>query len=327
MGTQLRNVVHRDGQLWLEAPDGGRLRVGSGGVLVGRDRRCDLLLDDPSASRQHALFLGNQRGARVMALGRADVLVNGEQVRTHVLRAGDVVGLPGLALRVVSGGGEGARARWTVSTGGLRVPVADAGLRIGLGSDVAVSGWEGAVSLVPEGDRLRVTCARPFVRNGVHCQSASVLCLAGDVLVPVGGGTPLSLDEIAVDAPVTSPSSDGWPTSIDLQLLARGGRIAVAFDNTVMVAYLPERRFALVVGLLRPPDPYTAGDDIPDDVLLRVVWPRSPGKSRVDMNVLLRRLRSDFDGAGVPTRLVVRGAGGGSTRFVLDPECVVTFVS
>ena len=68
--------------------------------------------------------------------------------------------------------------------------------------------------------------------------------------------------------------------------------------NDERVLWVPERRFALLVSLLAPPDPLQAGDDVPDEIVLPQVWPRQPHKSRVDLNVLVARLRKDLEAGG-----------------------------
>jgi hypothetical protein len=81
--------------------DGRRLVVGPGGVTLGRSRQCDIVLNDPNVSRQHAeirprggswvlIDLGSTNGSRI----------NGRNVEgPEVVRSGDDVELGSTTLR------------------------------------------------------------------------------------------------------------------------------------------------------------------------------------------------------------------------------------
>ncbi|MEZ4235657.1 MAG: winged helix-turn-helix domain-containing protein [Myxococcota bacterium] len=107
-----------------------------------------------------------------------------------------------------------------------------------------------------------------------------------------------------------------------LEFLPRGGRLSVAVGGQEHALWLPERRFALVVSLLDPPR-HAGGEVVPDEIVLARVWPRQPHKSRVDLNVLVARLRRDLEEASLSTQCVVRAPGGGGTRFPLAPGAEV----
>ena len=81
--------------------DGRRMVVGPGGATLGRSRQCDVVLDDPNVSRQHAELrprggswvltdLGSTNGSRL----------NGHQVeRSEVVRPGDEIEVGATVLR------------------------------------------------------------------------------------------------------------------------------------------------------------------------------------------------------------------------------------
>jgi Protein of unknown function (DUF3662)/FHA domain len=81
--------------------DGKRLLVGPSGVTLGRSRQCDVVLDDPNVSRQHAEIrprggswvltdLGSTNGSRL----------NGQAVEgSEVVRSGDEIELGATTLR------------------------------------------------------------------------------------------------------------------------------------------------------------------------------------------------------------------------------------
>src|SRR5262245_30487897 len=86
---------------FLVLPDGPARRVGPSGLLIGRQRDCDIVAADPSVSRRHALVRLTADGAEVVPLGRAPVDVNGAPTTSpRPLADGDHLSLPGLALVV-----------------------------------------------------------------------------------------------------------------------------------------------------------------------------------------------------------------------------------
>lgn len=138
------------------------------------------------------------------------------------------------------------------------------------------------------------------------------------------GRTQISVVVGGVTYTGTTVGRDGEPahdsaklTSVRLQVLPRGGRLFVAFGGDPTVAYLAGRRCDLAGCLLQPPDPYKAGDAIPDDILVRSVWPNGT-TARSALGVLLHRLRRDLVHAGLDgATLVVRAEGGGATGFAV----------
>jgi pSer/pThr/pTyr-binding forkhead associated (FHA) protein len=76
---------------------GKRLVLSGNRVLVGRSRECDLMLDDPNVSRQHAEVRREGDGWVIADLGSTNgVKVNGSRVREAALQPGDEITL-GLA--------------------------------------------------------------------------------------------------------------------------------------------------------------------------------------------------------------------------------------
>jgi hypothetical protein len=76
---------------------GKRLVLSGNRVLIGRSRECDLMLDDPNVSRQHAELRREEGGWVVADLGSTNgVKVNGKRVREAPLQPGDEITL-GLA--------------------------------------------------------------------------------------------------------------------------------------------------------------------------------------------------------------------------------------
>jgi hypothetical protein len=75
----------------------------AGPLLIGRSRRCDFVVADPSVSRRHALLLRGRDGWTLYDLGSTNgTRVNGWRVERAVLRTGDEVELGGTAFRFAS---------------------------------------------------------------------------------------------------------------------------------------------------------------------------------------------------------------------------------
>jgi len=70
------------------------LPLAKGVLTIGRDPRSDLVLLDPSASRQHAQVILSAYGYLLRDMGSANgTLVNGVPIREHILQPGDRIQL------------------------------------------------------------------------------------------------------------------------------------------------------------------------------------------------------------------------------------------
>jgi pSer/pThr/pTyr-binding forkhead associated (FHA) protein len=69
-------------------------------VLIGRSRRCDFVVRDPSVSRRHALLIRGQDGWTLYDLGSTNgTRINGWRVERATLRPGDELELGGSRFR------------------------------------------------------------------------------------------------------------------------------------------------------------------------------------------------------------------------------------
>jgi hypothetical protein len=85
-----------------DAGDQVVLGLGEASVRVGRSPAADLVIDDASVSRRHAVVI--RRDDRTVILddrSRNGVVVNGARVQDAVLRDGDEIALGNVALRYV----------------------------------------------------------------------------------------------------------------------------------------------------------------------------------------------------------------------------------
>ena len=320
----------------VNVPNGPSRRVGANGLLIGRKQDCDLVSDDPSVSRRHALVRLTSDGAEVVPLGRGPVELNGKKVdKPTALADGDKLGVPGLSLEVsidVQRPDKATTASWRLererggSFGLVHSPFVIGG---GDGDDLIVKRWpEHALRFhAAQGELYLEPTVAKVTRNGAELEVGA--------MEPV-----LVADQIAFrketfivrqaprDATTAVASLHDLPAQVTVEMLPRGGRVVLATAEGERAVFLADKRLDLVIALLRPPSGYTAGDFIPDDVVRPIVWPRNPGVSRPEINVLIGRCRRDFVEAGLAgARLIERSPGGGGTRFALAPGAVVTVES
>lgn len=109
-----------------------------------------------------------------------------------------------------------------------------------------------------------------------------------------------------------------------LEFLPHGGLFKARCEKRRFDAYLPGKRFDLVVALAQPPGGYRPGDLVSDQVLWTCIWGLGGG-SRTDMNLLVHRVRKDLDKAGLEgVSIVQRAPGGGATRLAIGEVPCVT---
>jgi len=76
----------------LVLPDGARVAIADGPVVLGRLPECDVVVNDPNVSRRHAEFRHTVDGVVVTDLGSTNgTRVNGVPVREQQLASGDEI--------------------------------------------------------------------------------------------------------------------------------------------------------------------------------------------------------------------------------------------
>jgi hypothetical protein len=92
------------GQPKLVLSDGRAFQVVKSTLTIGRLAECDLVLDDPGASRQHARIRRTESGFVITDLGSTNgTLVNGRQIQEQDLEDGDTVTIGETDLQFRSG--------------------------------------------------------------------------------------------------------------------------------------------------------------------------------------------------------------------------------
>lgn len=317
----------------LVVADGPSRRVGAGGVLIGRQRDCDIVATDPSVSRRHALVRLTTTGAEVVPLGRAPIEVNGKLFeRAKALEDGDRLVIPGLTLVV-----EIAAQRPDASAAASFRLERPRGGSFGISHSPFVVGGDDTDDLIVKrwpahalyfhvagGELFIEVTAGKATRNGTE--------IANDTLEPLVIGDELVYrkETFVVGQPPTREATTAvggmhpLPKRVTVEMLPRGGRVVFGMPDGDYAVFLADRRLDLMIALLRPPHGHKPGDFIPDDVVRQIVWPRNPGVSRPEINMLISRCRRDLVQAGLSgPRLVERAPGGGGTRVALAPDAEV----
>jgi hypothetical protein len=76
----------------LTGKEAEELSLGTGHVLIGRSKLCDIQVARPAVSRQHALIIYSQDGTKLIDLGSSNgTYVDGEQIKEHSLLPGQTI--------------------------------------------------------------------------------------------------------------------------------------------------------------------------------------------------------------------------------------------
>lgn len=317
----------------LVVVNGPSRRVGAKGVLIGRQRDCDIVSLDPRISRRHALVRLTLEGAEIVPLGRGAIEINGKpRERAHALADGDVLDLPGLQLSVelhaqrVDSDASATFRLERVRGGSFGIVHSPFLLGGGASDDLIIKRWpETALRFhIAQRELFVEVMHGKATRNGAEIETGTLEPLAiGDTLVyrkeafvvrHAGGH----------DATTAAGGLEDLPTRVVIEMLPRGGRVVFSVGDGVRGVYFADRGLDLMIALLRPPEPYRAGEVIPDEVVRTIVWPRNPEVTRPEINTLISRCRRALIEAGLAgPRLLLRVSGGGGTQVALSPGAEV----
>jgi pSer/pThr/pTyr-binding forkhead associated (FHA) protein len=316
----------------VNVPDGPSRRVGAGGLLIGRKQDCDLVSDDPSVSRRHALVRLTSDGAEIVPLGRGPVELNGKKCeRPTALEDGDRLSVPGLVLEVridAQRPDKSASSSWRLERergGSFGIVHSPFTLGGDDSDDLIVKRWPPAALRfhLAQGELYLEATTAKATRNGIELEPGAMEQLFVADQVAFRRET-FKVSQAIRDATTAVASLGDLPTRVVIELLPRGGRVVFSTAEGDRPVFLADRRLDLMVALLRPPDGFVPGDFIPDDVVRMIVWPRNPGVTRPEINVLISRCRRDLIEAGLAgARLLERAPGGGGTRLAVAPGAVV----
>ena len=85
---------------WLTMENGDRLPITHWESVIGRGRRCDVVMRFPHISRNHAVLIRYDDGSWTIsdADSKTGITVNGEAVNVAELQDGDVIGIGGICM-------------------------------------------------------------------------------------------------------------------------------------------------------------------------------------------------------------------------------------
>jgi len=284
------------------------------------------LLADRRASALHAFVRLSRSGAEVVTLGRTPITVGGERVeRIAALEHGDRLELAGasLTVRVVD---HDPPVWWFVGTPrGSAIAVAHSGFTIGSASHANL--WldhaEATVlTLHHAGQELWADPAVAIEVDGRAIHASELVKVRGGSQIQVGDFTLRILCERGDlnDEGTQVLAGLGGAAQATLQSLPIGGRLTIDLHHRRAAVLLPELRSRFFAALLSPPHPYVAGEFIPDELLLPLIWPHGPSRDHMDLRALVRRVRKTLLKAGIgPTRILETLQVDGVTRFRLAP--------
>jgi hypothetical protein len=195
--------------------------------------------------------------------------------------------------------------------------------------DLIVKGWPAAALHLhlAQGELFVVVNSGRATRNDAELATGALEPLVeGDVLGY--RKETFSIRHATSHVATTAVGLHGMPKRVVIEMLPKGGRVVFSMADGDHAVYLADRRFDLMVALLRPPAGHVAGDFISDDLVRTIVWPRKSGVSRPEINTLISRCRRDLVEAGLAgPRLLERAPGGGGTRLALAPGAEVVVES
>ena len=311
-------------------PSGVRRPLAPAGVLIGRSPECDIVVTDPEVSRRHVLLYAGSDGPQLVPLGRGGCRVDGKPASAPCsLRAGARVSVGPQDVEIVADHEATDDApRWVVQrVGGSLFGIPAAPFSVGGGDedDLHVATLPSAALVFYFGtDRLIVETSVPAMLGERAIEPAAAVPMPPGVTLQISDERFMALEGGALGNETTqgsSASTPSLPERVSLEFLPRGGRLSLVIGGTSASVYLSERRCELAATLLRPPAGYRAGHFVADEVLVERVWPRQ-AKGRLDLNVLVYRLRKDLLAAGVDGCAVIERADG-STRFAVAPDAAI----
>lgn len=319
-----------DSSWWLKVDDGLASRVTAGGLLIGRSPHCDLVLRSEKASRRHALVYLGEDGPLLELLG-AKAELNGEAIDgSTALSDGDRISLPELDIQVMRGDEvphEDTSVWLLEGPSGALFAVNRDPFTVGgaVEDDVRVESWPaGVLRLTAHNGALEATADQAMEIDDAPLPAGETRGLRVGSRIVLNGATVTVATGGELGAGSTIGAEIGGAIEVRLEFLPRGGRLHVSHDGASHTVYLSDRRCDLIAVLLQPPDPFSAGDFVDDSQIITRVWGAKSHADRTHLNVLLHRVRKDFDRAGLDGGLLLeRAEGGGATRFLLLPGTTV----
>ena len=329
---------------WLGMPDGGRLWLDPGGILLGRNPDCDVRNNKPYIHRYHALLRQRTGTVELIPLGRNPSYVDGVPVNrpTEISEGSWVAMSPSQRIWIQrSPRPVQQKTSCTVQLGGQDAHTVRLGTcRIGGSSqdDLLEPSWPaGALCLYLQDEAVFVEATIPAKLNDITLAPRRVQRLEPGQSIAIGEQTLTLLAHQPID---TTP-----PRMVVLQPFQHAGRLLFRFENRSQIRVcLPKYRYHLMEQLLeayvgsrlrsvtRTRYPGELPDtDLPRGAIrtreLQVELSAARGRlSRAALRDLLHQVRTDLVRAGINGDRMLE-SGSGWTRLHLGESCNVTLYS
>lgn len=309
---------------YLQRDGGAAVAIPLRGLVVGRRRDCDVVLQSNRASQVHALLTPTLDGLELLSLGRNPTLLNGQPVQGRVrVPDGATLELPGAAFRVVLTPTDAfSDTVWcVVDPQGHAYTLRRLPFLVGGGKEdhLRIAGWPpSALEFHAAGGALAMEFLADGLLNGTAMPLGTVEGVQeGDVLTFAGHDLRVEPAEENRRETTHIIRQDG-ALRVEFAFQPTGASLVLDLGEGPREVLLPELRARFVAALLTPPGGYEAGELIPDEVMIPAVWTGQAERSRTDVNVLIYRTRKTLLKAGInPERVLSRARTGGATRFRL----------
>jgi len=320
---------------WLHRAGEESIAIPSRGLVLGRRPDCDIVLASGRASQVQAMLTPTLEGLELLSLGRNPTRVDGEEVKVRTLLEDNAtVQVPGTSFTVeLAPRSAWSRAVWSVvPPSGHAYSLRRLPFRIGGSATdhLRLLGWpDGAVELLAADGGVAIEFHADGRLNDSQMAQGAVEMMRDDDHIEFAGTAVQARSTAGKPRATTVLLGQDGVRELTFTFLPTGARLDIQFagEDQVRQVVLSELRARFVGALLQPPRGYTAGDLIPDDVLIPAIWSANSQRTRVDVNVLIYRTRRFLLKNGInPDRLFARARLGGSTRVLLLPGSKATVV-
>ncbi len=304
-----------------QTPSEEGVQIKPGGSTLGRAQDCDIIFpeDETDIHHYHATLRPRFDGLRVYRDDQNPVLVNGKPIDERAeLKAGDHIRIGRFSFQVGAAPYRAVGPVWLLKgVGANLLPIAPS-LTIGDGDDdtARISGWPaGALELFEAEGRiiLDTRMQRPSVDGRVLETETQEPLVSGAHVSLLGHEIQLLASTGGTGKTTVVEGKDPIITSLHLTWQPAGATLVVGYDVGKQIpCWLAEKRAELMATLMLPPPPYTEADLIPDDVLIAILWPGDPGKTRVDLNGLIYHTRRALLKKGIDGKTVILKHSGGT---------------
>ena len=317
---------------YLVFQNGARVMIAHENMFIGRNPSCDIILQSSKISNYHACIHTGTSGLELIPLGRGTTLLNNRPLKTRrKLTNGDILEFYGKKATIHILGSESPPRVWWLHLQNLVIGIRKT-ITIGSGHNDSIYIPNlpiSAFKLHPTQDALIAEVDHPVTLNQLFYSAGNTISIPGNTLL-ISGDFSCQLTVRVNPTTASTQVSEviSLPRQIVFQFLPTGGKLELIFSpEKKAVIKLAELRALLIGSLLCPAGGLKAGDFIPNDQLIRRIWPKNENKTRIHLNVLIHRTRKEFEKHGLNGMdFIQREGSNDATRFFLAPNTPTTIL-